>query len=121
MSARFTRRNFLRATSGATLALPLLESNWARAQSTAPAPTRLVIYQTGEGNLMKKWTPAAMPADALQLSEMLQPLLAHQKKLVVVSGVSNKVSRLHTSNDHNSAGHTIMTSNVIDSTGTGTF
>lgn len=120
MSGRLSRRSFLRGASGAALALPLLESRWGHAQA-ATVPTRLVIYQTGEGNLMKKWTPPTMAGDALQLSEMLQPLLAFQKKLTVVSGVSNKVARLHTSNCHNAAGHTIMTSNLIDSTGTGKF
>ncbi|MEO5768843.1 MAG: DUF1552 domain-containing protein [Polyangia bacterium] len=116
-----TRRNFLRAASGAALALPLLEGRRGFAQSAASVPTRLVIYQTGEGNLQKRWTPTAMPGDALQLSEMLQPLLAHQKKLLVLSGVSNKVARLHSSNCHNAAGHTLMTSSLIDSTGTGRF
>lgn len=119
MSFRISRRGFLQSASGAALALPLLESRMARAQ--AATPTRLVIYQTGEGNLQKRWTPTAMAGDALQLSEMLQPLLSHQKKLVVVSGVSNKVARLHTSNCHNAAGHTLMTSSLIDATGTGKY
>ena len=45
--------------SRAALALPLLESRIGRAQA-APVPTRLVIYQTGEGNLAKLWSPPAL-------------------------------------------------------------
>jgi hypothetical protein len=120
MSFRPTRRGFLRGASGAALALPLLESRIGRAQA-APVPTRLVIYQTGEGNLSKLWSPPALANDALQLSEMLKPLAAHQNKMVVVSGVANKVAKMHLSNDHIPAGHTIMTSALLDCTGTGVF
>ena len=120
MSFRITRRGFLQATSGASLAIPLLESRMTRAQ-TAAVPTRLVIYQTGEGNLLTRWTPPTLPNDGLQLSEMLQPLASHQKKLVVVSGTNNRVARMHKSNDHTAPGHTLMTSSLIDTTGTGKF
>jgi|SRR5450432_344679 Protein of unknown function (DUF1552) len=120
MSFRLTRRGFLRGASGVTLALPLLESRLGRAQA-ASVPTRLVIYETGEGNLTTRWMPTAQAGDALQLSEMLQPLLNHQSKMVVISGVSNKVAHMHTSNDHNMCGHTVMTSALIDAAGTGVF
>ncbi len=120
MSFRLTRRGFLQGASGAALALPLLESRSTRGQ-TAAVPTRLVIYETGEGNLTNRWMPAAMPQDALALSEMLQPLVKHQSKMVVISGVSNKVAHMHTSNDHNMCGHTVMTTSLIDAAGTGMF
>jgi Protein of unknown function (DUF1552) len=120
MSYQSTRRTFLRAASGATLALPLLESSMSRA-AAATVPQRLIIFQTGEGNLAKLWSPPAMAQDGLQLSEMLQPLLAHKSKMVVVSGISNKIAPLHTSNGHNAPGHTLMTASLIDTTGTGSF
>lgn len=115
-----SRRSFLKASTGAALALPFLESGPARAQS-ANMPLRLVIYASPEGNLSRLWTPPAMPNDALQLSEMLQPLAPHQNKVTVVSGISNKVSGLHKSNGHNAPGHTLMTAELLDTTGTGAF
>jgi hypothetical protein len=119
MIPRHNRRTFLRAASGATLALPFLESTMSRAATTMP--TRLIVFQTGEGNLAKLWSPPTLAGDALQLSEMLQPLSAHKSKLVVVSGISNKIAPMHTSNGHNGPGHTLMTANLVDTTGTGSF
>lgn len=120
MSRRFNRRTFLRTAAGAAVALPLLEIDQARGQSQSGMP-RLVIFQTGQGNLPSRWTPPSLPGDALQLSEMLQPLSAHQQKMMVLSGVSNRLPPLHTSNGHNAPGHTLMTANVVDTTGNGQF
>jgi hypothetical protein len=121
MRPQITRRGLLRGAGGAALALPLLESlAWGAPAPGAP-PLRLVIYVQGEGNLSKRWPPATLPNDALQLSEMLQPLAAHQQKLTVISGVSNKIAPLHTSNGHNAPGHTIMSAALVDTTGTGSF
>jgi hypothetical protein len=115
------RRTFLRGAGGAALALPLLESAARGAAAPGAPPLRLVIYVQGEGNLSKRWPPPTLANDALQLSEMLQPLAAHQQKLTVISGVSNKIAPLHTSNGHNAPGHTIMTAALVDTTGTGAF
>ncbi len=120
MRATLGRRAFLRAASGAAIALPFLESTPARGGG-ATVPTRLVIYQTGEGNLGPRWRPATLPGDALELSEMLQPLAALKNKLTVVSGVSNLLPGLHTSNGHNAPGHTLLNAHVVDTTGTGQF
>jgi hypothetical protein len=116
---RQARRSFLRTLAGGALALPFLEST-ARGGGAA-VPTRLVIYSTGEGNLPARWRPPTLGGDALQLSEMLQPLAPVKEKVTVVSGVSNLLPGLHTSNGHNAPGHTILTANVVDTTGTGQF
>lgn len=120
MMFRPSRRALLRGAGGALLALPFLESTPARGGG-AVVPKRFVIYQTGEGNCPNRWRPQTMSGDALSLSEMLQPLAANKSKICVVSGIANKVSPLHTSNGHNAAGHTLLTANVVDTTGTGSF
>jgi len=114
------RRRFLRTLGGAALALPFLEIDAARGGGVA-VPKRLVIYSTGEGNLPTRWLPPALESNALQLSEMLEPLAAHKQYLNVVSGVSNLLPALHTSNGHNAPGHTLLSANVVDTTGTGQF
>lgn len=114
------RRAFLRTAAGAALALPFLESRMARGQDPT-VPKRFVIFQTGEGNLPSLWTPPTLANDGLQLSQMLQPLAALKEKLVVVSGVSNLLPELHSSNGHNAPGHTLLSAERVDTTGTGQF
>lgn len=111
------RRNFLRAAAGAAAAYPFLKAAPARAADETPQ--RLVIYVSGQGNLMSRWTPAQLPNNQLQLSEMLAPLSAHKEKLTVLSGVSNRLPSLHTTNGHNAANLSLLTANLIDTTGTG--
>ncbi len=120
MSRRsLARRSFLRSATGALLGLPFLESV-ARGGNGA-MPKRFVIYQTGEGNLPARWTPPTQGNDALTLSEMLQPLAAFKDQLVVLSGVSNMLPSLHTSNGHNAPGHTLLSAQLVDTLGTGAF
>jgi hypothetical protein len=116
-----SRRALLRGAGGAAMALPFLESSSFAAAAPSAPPLRFVVYMQGEGNLSKLWRPPVLANDALQLSEMLQPLAAHQQKLTVISGVSNKIAPMHTSNGHNAPGHTIMTAALVDTTGTGSF
>jgi hypothetical protein len=120
MRRHLNRRAFLRAASGAAIALPFLESRPARGGG-ATVPTRLVIFQSGEGNLMPRFRPPTLANDALELSEMLQPLAALKDKLTVVSGLRNPLPAIHTSNGHNAPGHTLLTANVVDTTGNGQF
>ncbi|MFO0549151.1 MAG: DUF1552 domain-containing protein [Polyangiaceae bacterium] len=126
---RLLRRNFLRAATGAAIALPFLESTQA-CGGGAVVPKRFVIFQTGEGTLPSRWKPQSLANDALQLSEMLAPLAGDPNdasspdltnKLLVLSGVSNKLPPLHTSNGHNAPGHTLLTANVVDTTQNGAF
>lgn len=114
------RRAILRGLSGAAIALPFLSSRSARGGG-ADVPKRLVIFQTGEGNLPTHWTPPTLANDALQLSTMLEPLTPFKQKVMALSGVSNRLPGLHTSNGHNAPGHTLLTANVVDTTGTGQY
>ncbi len=112
------RRRFLRTLAGGAIALPFLELDVVRA---ADLPKRFVIFTTGEGNLPARFAPAKLANNALQLSEMLQPLAANKQYLNVVSGVSNLLPGLHTSNGHNAPGHTLLCANLVDTTGVGSF
>src|SRR5882672_6426179 len=98
-AVKFPRRSFLKAASGATLALPFLESRQSKAAAGA-MPLRLVIYTSGQGTLPSLWQPPTMPGDALSLSEMLTPLQSHQQKMLVVSGISNQIAALHQGGGH---------------------
>ncbi len=120
MKAQSGRRAFLRALGGAALALPFLESHTAMGGGVT-VPKRLVIYQTGEGTLAKRWRPPVLANDQLTLSEMLAPLMQNQAKLNVISGIGNHLPALHTSNGHNAPGHTLLTANVVDTTGNGQY
>ncbi len=116
----FGRRRFLRTLAGGAIALPFLEMDIARGGG-ATVPKRFVIFSTGEGNLPTRWLPPTLGNNALELSEMLQPLAENKQYLNVVSGVSNLLPGLHTSNGHNAPGHTVLSANVVDTTGVGTF
>jgi hypothetical protein len=84
------RRAFLRGL-GSTLALPLLEA--MTPAFAAPArPLRLGIYATPNGMMMDKWTPTGEGAD-FQLSPILEPLAAHRKRMVVISGLAQNEAR----------------------------
>ena len=114
MASQWSRRDWLRLASGAMLSLPLLDAG--RAFADGAVPTRLVIYQTPEGNLPTLFRPASLANDELRLSPMLQPLSTHLNKLCVLSGVSNKIAPLHPAADgHTKTGKTLMTANVIAS------
>ena len=113
----FGRRRFLRTLAGGAIALPFLEMDIARGGG-ATVPKRFVIFSTGEGNLPTRWLPPTLGNNALELSEMLQPLAENKQYLNVVSGVSNLLPGLHTSNGHNAPGHTVLSANVVDTTQT---
>jgi hypothetical protein len=89
-----SRRAFLRG-AGVTLALPFLDSMIpaaaARAQRAAARPTRLSCIYFPHGAIMPKWMPAA-EGDAFELSEILQPLKAFQKQIVVVSDLRHAMA-----------------------------
>jgi hypothetical protein len=108
-----TRRNILRG-AGASLALPFLESLMPRTAQAGGLPTRLVIFTTGEGTLLPRWTPPTLAGDALTMSELLMPLMPHREHLNVISGVSNLLPRYHRSNGHNAPGHTLLSAHLVE-------
>lgn len=88
MSARITRRTFLRGAGGAALALPLLQTLPARAQNVA-FPKRLVVWFTPNGTNPESWFPAAGSVeDDFTLGRVLTPLTPHQSRLIVTGGIN---------------------------------
>jgi hypothetical protein len=84
----FSRRNFLRAASGMAVALPLLPSLGARAQSS-PFPKRLVTMYTPNGQIHKTWWPTLGPGGPTDftLNQAHAPLAAHKHRLTLLGGV----------------------------------
>ncbi|MFT3840896.1 MAG: DUF1552 domain-containing protein [Myxococcaceae bacterium] len=104
---RIDRRRFL-IGSGATLALPMLESlapRTAFGQSAAAAPKRLILMHTQDGRLIGDgdrandwWSPlAATGALTASMSPMLSPLASVRNELVTLDGIDNLVR--HTVSD----------------------
>ncbi|HXK18543.1 MAG TPA: DUF1552 domain-containing protein [Polyangiaceae bacterium] len=94
MSSRISRRNVLRAASGALLALPLLPSlrSSARAQAVTP-PKRFVTMYTPNGVIHEGWWPTAGSSDTdFQLSLSHEPLKTYQDRLLILSGIEMKVA-----------------------------
>lgn len=110
MKKVLTRRSFLRGAGGALVAAPLLESFATRAYGqTAQYPKRFVVFVHPQGMIMENWTPTGSGTN-FQLSEILAPLEPFKSKIVVTSGIDNRVNALNeTSNGHNAAARTLLT------------
>lgn len=89
------RRTFLRGT-GTAFALPLLDAMIPALRAerqTAAAPVRrlgFIFYPLGVDQ--DRWRPKGEGAN-YELSEALQPLAAHRKKFVLISGLSSDPDR----------------------------
>lgn len=92
-----SRRTVLRG-AGATLALPLLEAMMPStllantASKTAAPPLRSAFLYLPNGAIMKHWTPE-QTGDDFTLPRTLEPLAAHQDKLLVLSGLAHAKAR----------------------------
>ncbi|HYP91270.1 MAG TPA: DUF1552 domain-containing protein, partial [Polyangiaceae bacterium] len=95
MKPRITRRNLLRAASGAALALPLLPSlgsRRARAEAAA-APKRFVTMYTPNGVIHDGWWPTAVNSETdFQLSSSHAPLQSYKDRLLILGGLEMKVA-----------------------------
>jgi hypothetical protein len=95
MKPRISRRNLLRAASGAALALPLLPSlgsRRARAEA-ASAPKRFVTMYTPNGVIHEGWWPTAVNSESdFQLSSSHEPLKAYKDRLLILGGLEMKVA-----------------------------
>ncbi|RYZ07998.1 MAG: DUF1552 domain-containing protein [Myxococcales bacterium] len=95
MSARISRRNVLRAASGAAMALPFLPSllsRSARAQAAA-VPKRFVTMYTPNGVIHEGWWPTAVASESsFELSASHAPLQAHKDRLLILGGLEMKVA-----------------------------
>ena len=87
------RRTFLRGL-GAAVALPFLDSMapaLTPLRATAAAPVRrLGIVYVPNGVYMQHWTPAE-DGRGFELPSTMQPLAAHRDRMLVLSGLSNKM------------------------------
>ncbi len=91
-----SRRAMLRGV-GAAVALPLLEAMIPPTAFGAPAakaPLRMAFLYVPNGKNMAEWTPSAVGSD-FQLPNTLQPLEAHKKDLLVLSGLTLDKARDH--------------------------
>jgi len=112
MQARPSRRAVLRGVGSATLGLPLLELTSGRAFGQAQ-PKRLLLISVAHSvdvkNGVNSWLPAAGGWD--QLSPVLEPLIPHRDKLLVVSGLDNAVHNAAPigTDGHCLASHSLLT------------
>jgi hypothetical protein len=94
-----SRRTVLRGL-GTMIALPWLESMgsvtaWAAGGTLrGTAPNRLAFVYVPNGKDMANWTPKAA-GDNFSLPEILAPLAAHQKDLLVLTGLAADKARPH--------------------------
>jgi len=94
VSLRISRRNVLRAASGALLALPVLPSlqRQARAEASA-APKRFVTMYTPNGVIHDGWWPTAVTSESeFTLSFSHEPLKAYKDRLLILGGLEMKVA-----------------------------
>ena len=92
MSPRISRRNVLRAASGAVLALPLLPSLRAHAAAEAP-PKRFVTMYTPNGVIHDGWWPTSVTSETeFELSSSHEPLKSYKDRLLILGGLEMKVA-----------------------------
>ncbi|MEP6663555.1 MAG: DUF1552 domain-containing protein [Verrucomicrobiota bacterium] len=87
------RRTFLRGL-GTVLALPVLEAMspaklLAANREQNPFPRRMAFVYVPNGANMADWTPKTIGAD-YELPMILEPLRAHQKDFMVLSGLAHR-------------------------------
>ena len=87
------RRTLLRGT-GATVALPLLESMHPVARAVAPSapPTRMAFVFFPNGAIMDHWRPSGSGSD-FQLNETMASLQPHRDDLLILSGLAQHHAR----------------------------
>jgi hypothetical protein len=106
------RRSFLRGAGGALVALPPLAAMLRPGQSVAQAseiPTRAVFFFSPNGTILPRWRPTGTERD-FTLSEILQPLAAHQSQLNILDGVA-MMTAIENSGGQN--GHDIGTGHCL--------
>jgi hypothetical protein len=91
MKKHLPRRTVLRGL-GATIALPLLDSMvpaaTAQSRTAARGTRRLAVVYVPNGMNMAQWKPKTEGSD-FDLPSILEPLGAHRRQVLVLSGMSN--------------------------------
>ncbi len=114
-SWQIPRRTFLRGL-GTAIALPMLDAMLpARALAAASAagtslPKRMAYVYVPNGANMADWTPKALGTE-FEMPLILEPLKAHQKNLLILSGLAHDKGRAHRdgAGDHARASATFLT------------
>jgi hypothetical protein len=99
---RLTRRTVLRGAGQVAIALPFLEAMLRPLEThaqAAMAPKRLVIFYSPGGTLLDKWRPTGTETQ-FTLSDMMAPLVPHQKQLLFIDGLDLKVTELGVGHPH---------------------
>ncbi|HYJ10667.1 MAG TPA: DUF1552 domain-containing protein, partial [Polyangiaceae bacterium] len=98
---QISRRNVLRAASGAALALPLLPSlRPARAQAQV-FPKRFVTMYTPNGVIHEGWWPTAGASETdFTLSTSHLPLAPYRDRLLILGGLEMKVAAIGPGGPH---------------------
>jgi hypothetical protein len=98
---RLSRRNLLRAASGAAIALPLLPSLRPARAATPAAPKRFITMYTPNGVIHDGWWPTAVTSETdFTLSSSHQPLQAHKARLLILGGLEMKVAGVGAGGPH---------------------
>lgn len=102
MSRRqISRRNVLRAASGAVLALPLLPSLRGAHAQAEEFPKRFVTMYTPNGVIHEGWWPTAVNSETdFELSASHQPLAPYRDRLLLLSGLEMKVAAVGPGGPH---------------------
>lgn len=110
MTDALSRRRFLRGAAGATLALPLLEATGRRAfgQSAMTPPRRLVVIFHHQGTLLDRWRPSATGA-GFDLPPLLADLAPYRDRMMLLSGIDNRVRFEMSGDGHVPAARSILT------------
>lgn len=101
------------------LALPFLEAIRPRTAHAMPsgAPKRLLLVKHRQGTVMEKWVPTGSETD-WELSEILGPLSGFEDRMVVVSGLDNRVPQYNSAGDgHENADATVLTGALFEDQG----
>lgn len=94
------RRNFLRAAGGLLVALPLLNAFKARAQEVV-YPKRLILIYNPNGVVQDAFWPVNVVDERTwDLGEIMQPLVNHRDRLLLLKGLSIQVAQVGPGGPH---------------------
>lgn len=99
---RLTRRTVLRGAGQVAIALPFLEAMLRPLETHAQAggaPKRFVVFYSPGGTLLDKWRPTGTETE-FTLSDMLAPLVPHQKQLLFLDGLNLSVTEQGVGHPH---------------------
>jgi len=99
---RLTRRTLLRGAGHVAIGLPFLEAMLHPLQThaqAAQAPLRFVVFYSPGGTLLDKWRPTGTETQ-FTLSDMMSPLMSHQKDLVFIDGLNLQITEIGVGHPH---------------------